>query len=113
MSPDPNSPNAPLKKDYDQLVRHFQNINASNITNTLNFILTLAVGVLAFAVNLLVSAKDPLGAAAARWLIAGGSLLFASVICGIVAMFNRIEDYRCTILGVVMERNNPGLLNSA
>ena len=62
--------------DYDQSMvdpndrlRHFQSINASNVTNTLNMLLTLTVGVAAFAVNILISAKGPLGTSAATCLI--------------------------------------------
>jgi hypothetical protein len=32
-----------------------------NVTNTMNILLTLSVGVIAFAVNILVAAKSPIG----------------------------------------------------
>jgi hypothetical protein len=95
------------RKDGEQRLRHFQTINSSNVTNTINIVLTLAVGVSAFAVNILVSARGPLGTGAAVWLITSLGLLFASILTGIVAMLNRIEDFRLTIESIVLVRDNP------
>lgn len=95
-------------KDYPQLLRHFQSINASNVTNAANIILTLTVGVTAFAVNILVTARGPLGACAAGCLIASFALLFGAALTGVLALFSRIEDYRITIRAIVLERDNPG-----
>ena len=96
------------KVDYAQLLRHYQSINASNVTNTVNVLLTLTVGVAAFAVNILINAKGPLGSSATTCLISSLALLFCAALTGIATLFTRIEDYRRTIQGVVMMRDNPG-----
>jgi len=96
------------KVDYAQLVRHFQSINASNVTNTVNMLLTLTVGVAAFAVNVLINAKGPLGPLATVCLISSFLLLFGAALAGIATLFTRIEDYRRTIKGVVMMKDYPG-----
>lgn len=96
------------KVDYAQLLRHFQSINAYNVTNTVNMLLTLTVGVAAFAVGILINAKGSLGTCAATCLIWGFVFLFGAALTGIAALFTRIEDYRRTIQGVVMIRDYPG-----
>jgi hypothetical protein len=96
------------KVDYAQLLRHFQSLNASNVTNTVNMLLTLTVGVAAFGVNILINAKGPLGNGAVACLISSFVLLFGAALTGIAVLFTRIEDYRRTIQGVVMGMDNPG-----
>jgi hypothetical protein len=98
------------KVDHEQRLRHFQSINASNVTNTVNVLLTLTVGVAAFAVNILINAKGPLGLNAAMWLISSFVLLFGAALTGVTILFTRIEDYRRTIQAVVMARDNPGVV---
>lgn len=64
--------------DLEQVKRHYQGINASLITNTVNLLLTLTVGVAAFAVNILITSKGPLGKPAAGWLMTAFGLLLAA-----------------------------------
>ena len=94
--------------DHEQEKRHFQSINAANVTNTVSTLLTLAVGVAAFAVNILVNSQGPLDHCAGKWLVASLGLLLLSAFVGIIIFFIRIEDYKRTIEGIVMQRNHPG-----
>jgi hypothetical protein len=96
--------------DYEQQIRHFQGINASNVTNMVNVFLTLAVGVIAFAVNILVTAKDPLQYWAGIWMVSSFVVLFVDTFVGITILFTRMEDYRRTIVGVGMMRDHTGLV---
>jgi hypothetical protein len=74
-----------------------------------NILLGLSVGVTAFAVNILVTSKalDPL---ASKWLIASLFGLFGATLSGIAILFTRLENYRRTIRGATMMRNNPGVV---
>jgi uncharacterized membrane protein YdbT with pleckstrin-like domain len=98
-------------RDYNGLIKHFQAINAANVTNTVNVLLTLSVGVIAFAVNILVNSKGPVNAYAGDWLIASFVSLFLDAFIGITILFTRLEDYRRTIQSAVISRDNPGLVN--
>ena len=90
------------------LLRGHLSKRVRNVTNTVNMFLTLTVGVAAFAVNILINARGPLGTCSAAYLISGFVLLIGAAMTGIAALFTRIEDYRATIEGVVMMQNNPG-----
>jgi hypothetical protein len=104
---------APEEPDYPSLLRHFQSINASNLSSTINILLTLSTGVAAFGVNIIMSAKAPLGAWDAGILVAGLFSLFLSISSGLWLLFNRIADYRITIEGVVLMRDNPGVITDS
>jgi len=104
---------APEQPDYLSHLRHFQSINASNLSSTINILLTLSTGVAAFGVNIVMSAKTPLGAWNSGILVAGLFLLFLSIGSGLWLLFNRIADYRMTIKGVVLMRDNPGVITDS
>jgi hypothetical protein len=92
--------------DPQQLIRHFQGINSAIVTNTVNMLLTLSVALVAFGVNIIINAKNPLNTAARNWLVAGVILLFLSTLAAILIQYTRIEDYRRTIVGAVMIKDN-------
>jgi hypothetical protein len=94
--------------DHQAQIRHFQSINAGNVTNIVNILLTLSVGVTAFGVNILVNTTKPLDHVASIWLIASFVMLFGATLSGIIVLFTRLEDYRATIDGARMMRDNPG-----
>lgn len=96
--------------DREAQIRHFQSINAANVTNMVNVFLTLAVGVIAFAVNMMVGTTKPLGWLAGHFIAAAFSILFLDTFVGIAILFTRMEDYRRTILGAVLIRDYPGLV---
>jgi hypothetical protein len=85
-------------------------MNAANVTNMVNILLTLSVGVTAFAVNILVNAKDHLSAGASAWLIASFVFLFLDALVGVAILFTRMENTRCTIRGAALMRDHPGFL---
>jgi hypothetical protein len=103
---------APEQKlpDFEGLIKHFQNINAANVTNMVNILLGLTVGVTAFAVNILVNSRAPLSAGAKGWMISSFVLLFGAAGVGIAILFTRLEDYRRTIDGTKLMRDNPGVV---
>lgn len=96
--------------DHEQQIRHFQGINAANVTNMVNILLALSVGVIAFAVNILVTSTQPLERWAGIWMIASFVILFLAAFAGIAILFTRMEDYRRTIDGAKMMRDHPGLV---
>src|SRR5580692_6474744 len=96
--------------DHEQQIRHFQSINASNVTNMVNMLLTLSVGAIAFAVNILVTSTKPLERGAGIWMISSFVILFIAAFVGIAILFTRMEDYRRTIDGAKMMRDHPGLV---
>jgi hypothetical protein len=93
--------------DREQQIKHFQNINAGNVTNMVNILLTLSVGVVAFAVNILVNSKGHLDCSASVWMIVSFVFLFADALVGITILFTRLEDYRRTIDAAKMMRDHP------
>jgi hypothetical protein len=95
------------QQHFDQLVRHFQGINAANLTNIINTILALSVAVTAFGVNMLINAQKPLNRLPSCWFIASLFFLFLADIVGISILFTRLEDYRRTIMGAALQRDNP------
>jgi hypothetical protein len=96
--------------DHEQHIRHFQAINAANVTNMVNILLTLSVGVIAFAVNILVASSQPLEHAAGIWMIFSFLMLFMAAFVGIAILFTRLEDFRRTIDGAKMMRDHQGLV---
>lgn len=94
--------------DYEAQIKHFQAINAANVTNIVNVLLTLSVGVIAFAVNILVNSKEPLDRRAGIWMISSFVFLFIAAFVGIAILFTRLEDYGRTIRGIVMMRDHRG-----
>jgi hypothetical protein len=96
--------------DHEQQIRHFQAINAANVTNMVNILLTLSVGVIAFAVNILIASTQPLERAAGVWMISSFVILFMAAFVGIAILFTRMEDYRRTINGAKMMRDHPRLV---
>jgi len=72
-----------------------------------NILLTLTVGVIAFAVNILISSKDPFTPAAREWMISSFVVLFLAAITGLVILFTRLEDYRRTIQAARLMQHHP------
>jgi len=98
---------APEKIDHAQLLRHFQSMNASNVTAAINILLTLSTATAAFGVNIIMSAKSAMVARDATILLAGMLCLFLSILSGILLILNRVNDVRMTIEGIVLMRDNP------
>jgi hypothetical protein len=94
-------------RDYDKDIKHFQNINASLLTHTINVILTLSVALIAFAVNLLTTAKEPLDHYAGWWLSGGIVVLLVATFTGIYLLYNRIRDYAKTIETISLVQKSP------
>jgi hypothetical protein len=111
MTPGPaGKPPESTTVDHQQQIRHFQSINSANVTNTVNILLTLSVGLTAFGVNIIVNAKTPLESGARNWLVIGLLFLFSATLTAIAILYTRIEDYRRTIVGAKLMRDNPGLV---
>ena len=100
---------APEKTDHAQLLRHFQSMNASNVTAAISILLTLSTATAAFGVNIIMSAKNPIGTRDVIILLTGVFCLLLSILSGILLILNRINDVRLTIEGIVMMRDNPQL----
>jgi hypothetical protein len=101
---------APEKTDHAQLLRHFQSMNASNVTAAISILLTLSTATAAFGVNIIMSAKNPIGTRDVIILLTGVFCLLLSILSGILLILNRINDVRLTIEGIVMMRDNPQLI---
>jgi hypothetical protein len=86
-----------MTPEFGKKIEHFQNINASNVTNIVNTLLGLGVGLIAYAVNIVVNAKAPLAGDAKCWMIASCVFLSLEATVAITIMFTRLEDYRNTI----------------
>ena len=100
---------ATKQPDLEAQMRHFQSINAANVTNMVNVLLGLSVAVTAFAVNVL-STAQVLDHLARYWLVASLILLFTATFVGIIILFTRLEDYRRTIEGTSMMQKYPGVV---
>jgi hypothetical protein len=82
------------QKKYQEILTRFQNINVQHVTNTINILLTLTVGLTAFAVNILVTSQAPIERCAKIWLALCLVFLFLAAFTGIALMFTRLEDFR-------------------
>jgi hypothetical protein len=90
--------------ELDKKIEHFQNINAGIVSTIVTTLLTLSVGLIAYAVNIVVNATGPLACVPKWWMIASLALLLGSALIAIAIMFIRLEDYRRTIQGTALAK---------
>ncbi|SPE39744.1 membrane hypothetical protein [Candidatus Sulfopaludibacter sp. SbA3] len=102
----PQSP--PERIDHAALLRHFQSMNASNVSSAISLMLTLSTARAAYGVNIITSAKAPIDTTSVSLLLGGILILFVAIIFGLLVLLNRIDDVRLTIEGIVKMRDNPG-----
>jgi hypothetical protein len=83
--------------DIDAKINHFQSINAGIVTTIVTTLLSLSIGLIAYATNIVVTSAKPLVGASKCWMIASLVTLLLAALSGIVTLFTRMEDYRRTI----------------
>jgi hypothetical protein len=83
--------------ELDKKIEHFKNINSGIVSTIVTTLLTLSVGLIAYAVNVVVNATKPLASAPKWCMIASLVLLLVSALVASAIMFIRMEDYRRTI----------------
>ena len=95
------------QEKYQEILTRYQKISIQHVTNTANILLTITIGVIAFAVNVLVNSQTRMAGMARVLFEASLVLLFFSSFAGIALMFVRLEYFRRLATGARIARDLP------
>lgn len=79
--------------DIDAKINHFQSINAGIVTTIVTMLLSLSIGLIAYATNIVVTSAKPLVGASKCSMIASLVTLLLAALSGIVYPHGRLPTH--------------------